>query len=164
MNDSAHRALHPLWLAAVMLFVVAFAASGGAYAQSDVVQFERSELTVVSDHGRFRFDVELANTEEQRIQWLQNRRALRLSSGMLFDFKAPRVIVMWMKDTFIPLDMLFIAADGTIVTIAENTRPLSLAAISSRVPVLGVLEVNAGTVRRLGLRAGDRVVHPIFGG
>ena len=84
--------------------------------------------------------------------------------GMLFDFKAPRVIVMWMKDTLIPLDMLFIAADGTIVTIAENTRPLSLAAISSRVPVLGVLEVNAGTVRRLGLRAGDRVVHPIFGG
>jgi uncharacterized membrane protein (UPF0127 family) len=164
MNDSLHNAFRPLWFAAVMWVVAAFAASGGAYAQSNAIQFERSELTVVSARGRFRFDVELANTEEQREQGLQNRPAMPVSSGMLFDFKAPRVIVMWMKNTLISLDMLFIAPDGTVVTIAENTQPLSLAAISSRVPVLGVLEVNAGTVRRLGLREGDRVVHPIFGG
>jgi uncharacterized membrane protein (UPF0127 family) len=69
---------------------------------------------------------------------------------------------MWMKNTLIPLDMLFLAADGTIVRIEENTEPLSLRTIASGVPVKGVLELPGGTARRLGIVPGDRVVHPAF--
>ena len=83
---------------------------------------------------------------------------------MLFDFGRVRTASMWMKDTPLSLDMLFIAADGRIVNIVADTVPRSLAVIRSSEPVLGVLEVRAGTARRLGIRPGDRVEHPIFAG
>ena len=91
------------------------------------------------------------------------RRELAPDAGMLFDFKEVEPVAMWMKDTYLPLDMLFIARDGRIVHIAERTVPFSLATISSGEPVLAVLELNSGTASRLKIKPGDRVIHPIFG-
>jgi len=82
---------------------------------------------------------------------------------MLFDFKRVQPVAMWMKNTLIPLDMLFIDGAGRVVNVAENTVPLSLATIPSAAPVRAVLEINAGSARRLGIRPGDQVLHAIFG-
>ncbi|MEQ8196287.1 MAG: DUF192 domain-containing protein [Rhodospirillales bacterium] len=106
--------------------------------------------------------VELAATPEARAQGLQGRRFLAPDSGMLFDFGRSKIITMWMKNTFIPLDMIFIAADGRIVHIARNTEPFSLETIRSPVPASAVLELMAGAARRLGIEPGDRVEHGIF--
>ena len=129
---------------------------------AEPMPFPRSKLTISSDRGNFVFTVEVANTWMQRRQGLQNRRTLARDAGMLFDFRKPQMVSMWMKDTFLSLDMIFIDADGIIFSIAENTEPLSLDAVGSGAPVLAVLEVNAGTVARLGIRPGDRVHHPMF--
>ncbi|MDP6788085.1 MAG: DUF192 domain-containing protein [Rhodospirillales bacterium] len=122
-----------------------------------------AELKVVTAKGRFLFTVEVAETAAQRQQGLQHRKSLAAGAGMLFDYKRVQSVAMWMKNTLIPLDMLFIDAGGRIVNVARDTEPLSLATIPSAAPVLAVLEVNAGTARRLGIRPGDRVLHAIFG-
>jgi uncharacterized membrane protein (UPF0127 family) len=121
-------------------------------------------LEIVTKSGVHVFDVELAVTDEERSKGLMHRRTLPDGSGMLFDFKADQVVTMWMRNTYVSLDMIFIRANGTIAHIAENTVPLSEAIISSRFPVRGVLEVVAGTARRLGIRPGDKVAHRWFGG
>ena len=82
--------------------------------------------------------------------------------AMLFDFWRFFPVTMWMKNTYLPLDMVFIRADGTIARVAADTEPLSTAIISSGEPVLGVLELNAGTAAKLGIRPGDRVEHAMF--
>ena len=115
-----------------------------------------------ADGSEHRFAVELAGTPEERAQGLMFRKSLAPDAGMLFDFKEPGPVAMWMKDTLIPLDMLFISRDGRIARIVERTVPLSLAPIPSGEAVLAVLELNGGTAARLGLKAGDRVIHPIF--
>lgn len=109
------------------------------------------------------FKVESAQTPEMRALGLMFRRDLAADAGMLFDFGQAQPVSMWMKNTLIPLDMLFIDADGRIVNIAERTVPGSLAGISSQGPVRFVLELNGGTAARLGLRAGDRVRHALIG-
>jgi uncharacterized protein len=91
------------------------------------------------------------------------RQSLPADAGMLFDFGETRPVAFWMKNTLIPLDMLFIAADGGIADIHERAVPRSEATIEARVPVRAVLELNGGTVARLGIKRGDRVHHPIFG-
>lgn len=119
-------------------------------------------LVIDTARGPAAFRVELAASPEMLMQGLQHRRRLPAKAGMLFDFGPERIVSMWMKNTYIPLDMLFIDADGIIADIAERTTPLSLETIVSPVPVRAVLEVNAGTVAALGIREGDRVHHPIF--
>ncbi len=109
-----------------------------------------------------RFAVEIAETDDQRRQGLMFRERMHPNAGMLFDYGSPQVVEMWMKNTYIPLDMIFIGAAGKIQHIVERTVPHSLQAISSQKRVRSVLEVNAGTVLRLGLRVGDLVRHPIF--
>ena len=127
------------------------------------VQFPHSRLEVVGTDGtRHGFAVELAAAPAQWEQGLMFRRHLDGDAGMLFDFGTVRPIAMWMKNTLIPLDMLFIAADGRIAGIAERALPQSTATISSPGPVRAVLELNGGTASRLGLRVGDRIVHPLF--
>ncbi len=91
------------------------------------------------------------------------RKNLAADAGMLFDFGSPEKVVMWMKNTLIPLDMLFIKPGGIIANIASGTAPLSLSPVPSNGPVRGVLELKAGTAARLGIRPGDQVLHPIFG-
>ena len=116
--------------------------------------------TATAEHG---FTVEIAATPQARASGLMRRAALAENTGMLFDFGTVAPVTMWMKDTLIPLDMLFIRADGAIANIEQRTVPQSLAAIPSSGAILAVLEVNGGTSARLGIRRGDRVLHRLFG-
>ena len=108
------------------------------------------------------FMVEVAETVEQQAQGLMFRERLGPSEGMIFPFASPRPASFWMKNTLIPLDMIFIRPDGTIARIAENAEPLSERTVPSGEPVVAVLEVAGGTAARLGLKAGDRVEHTLF--
>lgn len=152
----------------VLLALAATAAGGGvlpaavsAEAQREI-EFPVSRLTIETANGRFDFGVEVADTRERRMWGLQHRRSLAADAGMLFDYKKERPVFMWMKNTYVPLDMVFIDAEGRVVRVARDTEPLSLTAIPSGEPVRAVLELNAGTARRLGIEPGDRVDHPIF--
>ena len=141
---------------AAMLFALALA----AYVPSRASDL--STLEIVSKTGVHVFAVELAVTDEQRARGLMFRRSLPEGQGMLFRFDPDQVISMWMHNTYIPLDMIFIRSDGRILRIAENAKPESDNIISSGGPARGVLEVIAGTARKLGLAAGDKVAHPWF--
>ena len=125
---------------------------------------DNPHLTIETADGRsLVFAIELAQTPEQQARGLMNRAKLPADAGMLFDFGVDRPVAMWMKNTLIPLDMVFIEADGRIAGIAQRTVPMSLEVISSPGPVRAVLELNGGTAERLNVKTGDRVAHPIFG-
>jgi uncharacterized membrane protein (UPF0127 family) len=143
------------------ILLLAVAVTGAASAQGLLAKFESGSLAIVTSAGRHEFNVELASTPEQRGQGLMYRREMARDAGMLFDF-GPRYgrASMWMKNTFIPLDMMFIKADGEIESVAERTTPHSLEAVSSRGYVRYVLELNGGTAARLGIGPGDRVELP----
>jgi len=119
-------------------------------------------LEIATKNGVHVFGVEMAVTPEEQAKGLMFRRELPEGQGMLFDFQREQATSFWMKNTYISLDMIFIRADGRILRIAENTVPLSEALVSSGGPVRAVLEVIAGTCKRLGIAPGDRVAHPIF--
>lgn len=125
---------------------------------------EPAILEIASRTGVHVFAVEIADTDEKRAQGLMFRKHLPEGRGMLFDFGREQDVSMWMKNTYISLDMLFIRGDGRILRIAEHTEPLSTRTIPSGGPVRAVLEVAAGTARRLGIAPGDRVAFPIFRG
>jgi len=120
-------------------------------------------LEIATKSGVHVFSVEMATTEEEKQTGLMWRKELPDGKGMLFDFSPEQQISMWMKNTYIPLDMIFIRADGRILRIAENTEPLSTKIISSGGLAKGVLEVIAGTAQKYGIQPGDRVAHPLFG-
>jgi uncharacterized protein len=120
-------------------------------------------LEIVSKSGVQVFSVEVMRTPDERSKGLMFRRELPEGRGMLFDFAPEQNVSMWMKNTYLSLDMIFIRADGRILRIAENTTPESEAIISSGGPVRGVLEVIGGTAKKYGIAAGDRVAHPLFG-
>ena len=141
---------------AVLACVTALVLSEGVAAQA------LQPLTIHSANGTHAFQVEVARNDADRARGLMFRRSLAPDHGMLFDFARVQPIQMWMQNTYIPLDMLFIRADGTVARIAENAEPLSTRTIPSGEPVLAVLELPGGTAARLGLKAGDRVEHPLF--
>ena len=117
-------------------------------------------LEVVTAKARHPFRIEIAADDATRAEGLMFRTALAPDAGMLFDFKRNEPVYFWMKNTYVSLDMIFARADGTIARIAEATTPLSEAIVPSGSPVRYVLEVPAGTAKRLGIAAGDRLVHP----
>lgn len=121
-------------------------------------------LEIVSAGGTHAFDVEVADEPGERQRGLMFRRSLGADKGMLFDFEEAGSVSMWMKNTPIPLDMLFIREDGTVARIAASTEPFSLETIAAGEPVRYVLEVPGGTARRLGIRAGDTVRHGLIPG
>jgi len=121
-------------------------------------------LEIVTKSGVQVFSVEMATTEEEKTTGLMYRKELPDGKGMLFDFSPEQQISMWMKNTYISLDMIFIRADGRILRIAENTEPHSTKIISSGGLAKGVLEVIAGTAQKYGIAPGDRVAHPLFNG
>ena len=125
--------------------------------------FSKSSLVIRTTEADHKFTIEIARTPGQMAQGLMYRRRMAADAGMLFLFPVPDRVTMWMKNTYIPLDMLFIDGTGWITGMAERTVPLSLEIIRSEKPVSAVLELNAGTVSRLGIRPGDRVIHPAFG-
>ena len=131
--------------------------------KAQLQHFPTSELTIVSATGPHRFTVEVAATPEQMEQGLMFRRQLAENAGMLFDYQQPTMATMWMRNTLIPLDMLFVDAQGRIVNIHERAVPQSDDVIASAAPVRAVIELNGGTAARLGIAPGDKVQHPIFG-
>ena len=145
----ARRAFLVGTLALLFIYGAAFAAT-----------IER--LEIVTKNGVQVFEVEIAATDAERARGLMFRRELPEGRGMLFDFALEGPITMWMKNTYVSLDMIFIRADGTIARIAENTEPLSEAHIVSGAPVKAVLEVVAGTAKRFGIAPGDKVAHRFF--
>ncbi len=145
------------------LLVAAFLTFVGC-AGAAVHAAELEPLEIVTKSGVQVFSVELAKTDKERETGLMYRKELADGRGMLFDFTPEQQVSMWMKNTFIPLDMIFIRADGRILRIAENTEPQSTKIISSGGLAKGVLEVIAGTARKYGIAPGDRVAHPLFKG
>ncbi len=141
----------------LLLLVFALILTAPALAQ-DAVNFDRSALKIETADGEHSFDIEIATNDAQRARGLMFRSEMAPDAGMLFLYRRDRVLTMWMANTYLPLDMLFIGSDGRIVSIARNTIPLSRTTISSRKRARAVLELNAGTARRLGINAGDRVV------
>lgn len=119
-------------------------------------------LDIRTHHGVRRFEVEIADTEASRERGLMFRKVLAADRGMLFDFKTPQPVSFWMKNTLIPLDMVFITADGHILSIARNAKPMDETPIASGGDVVGVLELRAGRAAELGLQPGDRVRERIF--
>ena len=119
-------------------------------------------VTVVTQNGDQTFTAEFASTPAQRARGLMFRTRLPERQGMLFDFRRDQEIRMWMKNTLIPLDMIFIQSDGRIHRIEQNTKPGSLRPISSNGAVRAVLEMRAGTSKKFGVTVGDRVIHPLF--
>jgi uncharacterized protein len=119
-------------------------------------------LEIATASGVHSFAIEVVANDTDRAKGLMFRRELPEGQGMLFDFQRDQDIAMWMKNTYVSLDMLFINADGRIRRIAENTKPLSEETIPAGGPVRGVLEVIAGTARKFGIKPGDRVAHSMF--
>ncbi len=142
-------------IAAVLTFLVTAQAVA-------LERFDKSELTIVTKQSRLIFNIEVAKTPAQHAQGLMYRRAMAPDAGMLFIHNRPRPASFWMKNTFIPLDILFIGKDGRIVNIQQRTVPRSLAPIRSKGDVIAILELNGGTASRLGIKAGDEVRHEIF--
>ncbi len=139
-------------------YALAFLVIGCPALAADLEQVE-----IDAAKGPVRFTVELADDPQSRAIGLMFRPSMPPDHGMLFDYHREQLVTMWMKNTLIPLDMLFIAGDGRIVHIAMRTVPRSLAVISSGRPVRAVLELNAGTAEAKGIRTGDFVRHGIFG-
>ncbi len=125
---------------------------------------EQGTLEIVTKSGVRPFSVELAVTDEEREKGLMFRKQVPEGYGMLFDFKQDQMVTMWMKNTYVSLDMIFIQHDGRIARIAENTKVLSEDIIPSGQPVRAVLEVVAGTAKKYGIAPGDKVGYPIFNG
>lgn len=133
-----------------------------ALAETAAPAMAQEELFIEGASGKHRFVVEMARSRIEQERGLMFRDRLDADRGMLFDWGGMSTAAMWMKNTLIPLDMLFIDADGTILDIAENTTPGSLDVITAGVPVRAVLELAGGTTGRLGIKVGDRVRHPLF--
>jgi uncharacterized membrane protein (UPF0127 family) len=157
VRNSAWRAAR-IWLAVAV--IAAFAAIAGSKVQA--ASF--GTLEIATKTGVHIFSIEMATTEQEKQTGLMYRKELADGKGMLFDFSPEQQISMWMKNTYISLDMIFIRADGRILRIAENTEPMSTKIISSGGLAKAVLEVVAGTAQKYGIQPGDRVAHPLFNG
>lgn len=158
MTNAVPRARASLPIVAAL--AGALALLGAALAQAAGPTLERMEIVTAS--GAHVFDVEIADTYEKRARGLMHRHALGENRGMLFNFHVEDRVGMWMKNTLIPLDMLFVSKEGRIVTIATDATPMSEQVISSDGPAYAVIELNAGAARRIDAAVGDRVRHPAF--
>lgn len=151
-----------------LLLLLAGALSAGPAPAADpahepLAHFPASELVVDAGGRSYPFKVWMATTDARREQGLMYVTKLPPDHGMLFVFDSPHLLTFWMKNTKIPLDLLFIASNGQVIRIAENAEPESLSTISSMGAALGVLELAGGTASRLGLQPGVRVRHSAFG-
>jgi uncharacterized protein len=144
-----------LW--AALCFVLIVVSAGGA-ARSDGLE----ALEIKTSTGRHAFQVEIAKDDATRERGLMDRRYMAANRGMLFEFDRDAPVSFWMKNTYIPLDMIFIAPSGVVTRIAANAEPLSERVIPSGDPCAAVLELNGGTASAIGLKVGDKVRHPFF--
>ncbi len=152
----------PLTWLALACCAIANAALANDAATLDRI-FPRSTLQIATPDARLHtFDSWVAEDDARRARGLMFVRELGDSEGMLFIYPQEHPVAMWMKNTYIPLDMLFVGADGRVAHVVENTEPESLTTIESKVPVLAVVELKAGTAARLKIRPGARVMHAAF--
>ena len=147
-----------LWAALAVIVIVSLAARGGA-ARGDGLE----TLQIVTATGTHDFQVEIAKDEASRARGLMDRRFMPADHGMLFEFDREAPESFWMKNTYIPLDMIFISRAGVVTNIVANAEPLSERAIPSGPPCMAVLELNGGAAASIGLKVGDTVRHPFFG-
>ena len=145
-----------------LLFLLALIAAAPAHAQEPVA-FDRTEIAIVTAGGaRHVFKVDWAKTWPQKSRGLMFRKEMPLDAGMLLDYDPPAEASIWMRNTLIPLDLVYIRADGTIESIYYGAKPHDETPRPSKGPVRAVLEVNAGVTRLLGIQPGDKVEHAIF--
>jgi len=159
------NALHSLFLLLLVSCTLssAQAATEPGPSLEPLSNFPQSTLTIITPNGRQHFfNVWIADTDARREQGLMMVKSLAPNTGMLFIFDQPEKVQMWMKNTLIPLDMLFINAEGRIDSIAANTTPMSLKIIDAKRPVLAVLEIAGGAAAKAGIKAGAVVKHAAF--
>jgi hypothetical protein len=144
------------------LFATCAAADAEDAARLDQI-FPRSSLQIATPDARLhRFDIWVADTDRRRALGLMFVKNLDDDQGMLFVYPSSQPVGIWMKNTFIPLDILFVRADGRVERVAENATPHSVETIESGEPVLAVVELKAGVAARLKIKPGARVIHPAF--
>jgi uncharacterized membrane protein (UPF0127 family) len=148
-----------------VLWLAIAAVGRAAESESSLDQaFPKTQLEIATPDARLhRFDVWVAEDDAHRERGLMFVKSMPAQAGMLFVYTEPRLVSMWMKNTVLPLDMLFVNGSGKVEKVVENTKPFSLQTINSDVPVVAVIELNAGTCSRLHIRAGARVIHALFG-
>lgn len=147
----------------ILALMLAFTTPAAAQEVGSPQSLATTPLEIVTGEGVFVFDVEVARTREEMSKGLMFRTEMAENHGMIFHYSPPRLARIWMKNTYISLDILFINADGTILNIARNTTPFSLATISAAGSVAASLELNAGVVEAFGIESGDQVHHLLFG-
>ncbi len=158
------KELVTVFVGLVLLADTLLAAGGNTAIGQRVIEFKTDTLEIVTTSGNvLPFKIELAETPAQKARGLMYRDRMAEDAGMLFDYGKPTVITMWMKNTFLPLDMLFIDQAGKIIRIEKQTTPQSLDVISSGDQALAVLEINGGASDRMGINPGDVVRHGLFG-
>jgi uncharacterized membrane protein (UPF0127 family) len=146
------------------LLTAALVAMMGALNAQTEIKMRRDTLTLHTAGGAHRIDIEVAESDREKAYGLMFRQSLGDSEGMLFPYPTAHEITMWMRNTFISLDMIFIRADGIVHRIETDTEPHSERIVASEGDVTGVLEMKAGSARRLGLNVGDRVEYKHFKG
>jgi len=148
---------------AFLILLIALPAAAPAARAQELVTFERTELAIVTaGGGRHQFKAEWAKSEAQKSRGLMFRKEMPLDHGMLLDYDPPQPAAIWMRNTLIGLDIVFIRADGTIESIFLGAKPRDETSMPSKGAVRAVLELNAGVTRLLGIQPGDKVEHPIF--
>ena len=150
---------YPLGIFFILFFCIGIA----PYCQSqDILDFRHDKLTIKTRNKSISFEIEIAETRRQRARGLMWRSHLANGTGMLFDFQTTKYVTMWMKNTYFPLDIIYINQNGLIRNIIMNSTPHSTKPLLSEGPVRAVLELSAGAVKRHGIQMGDTVNHSIF--
>ncbi len=143
------------WAARLVILLVALTVGRGTAAAAESLEF-------VTATGAHRFEIEVARTEREREVGLMYRRSMPRDHGMLFTFPSEQPVSMWMKNTYIPLDMVFVSRKGRVTSVARDAVPMSEKIIPSGPPAFAVIELNAGAARAIGLDVGDQVRYPSF--
>ena len=147
--------IFPALLSLLLIFVPENFAIAQSHDPSD-------HMLVTTATGKHTFTLEIAKTNEERAKGLMFRKSMPQDHGMLFIFHDARPISMWMKNTLISLDMIFVSGEGMVTSIIQHTTPLSEEIITSDQPAQAVIEVNAGVAQKIGLAPGDKIHHPLF--
>lgn len=129
---------------------------------AQAVEAALEPLEIVTSTGAHQFQVEVARTTRERERGLMDRRSMPRNQGMLFDFHIEQTVTMWMKNTYLPLDMIFVARNGRVTALQQNAVPMSETIIPSGPPAYAVIELNGGVAQEIGLEVGNLVRHPTF--
>ena len=146
------------------IYILIFISIAFTNANANEIKFQNSSLTIQTKDSEYIFNIEIAITEQERSRGLMHRKELKQTEGMLFLYPKNQIIKMWMKNTLIPLDMIFINNSGKIIDIFKMTIPKDLTPIGPDVKLKGVLEINGGLTSYLNINKGDLIIHPSLSG